>query len=287
MGVRVLPHVAPAIAAGLARRNEKNGPLNVILCENHPEADTLLQEAVTTIDPQVATAAGFVRASIGRMVPVVSERNRGNDPLMVWAEPYARLPVDRDGIRGSLPDIPGLEPSSPFSFEIDKKLLLHNMTHAVAAYLGARSGYHCIWEALADAGIRRQVCAAGKSISRALAAEYEKPIRSIQKYARELVTRYRNQALGDTVDRVGRDPERKLGPADRLIGAAKLCAKHGIRMESIASACLAAVEFGSRSGSIATALERGGLEAVLSDVCGLTPEDEVAKAILHAAGEPQ
>ena len=31
-----------------------------------------------------------------------------------------------------------------------------------------------------------------------------------------------NRALGDTVLRLARDPQRKLGPTDRLIGAARL-----------------------------------------------------------------
>jgi mannitol-1-phosphate 5-dehydrogenase len=40
--------------------------------------------------------------------------------------------------------------------------------------------------------------------------------------------RFTNKALGDTVERVGKDTIRKLGKNDRLIGAINLCEKHGV-----------------------------------------------------------
>jgi mannitol-1-phosphate/altronate dehydrogenase len=43
----------------------------------------------------------------------------------------------------------------------------------------------------------------------------------------DLLFRFSNKALGDTCERVGREPERKLSASDRLVGARKLCREEG------------------------------------------------------------
>jgi mannitol-1-phosphate 5-dehydrogenase len=59
----------------------------------------------------------------------------------------------------------------------------------------------------------------------------------------DLLSRFKNNALGDTVHRVGRDLRRKLSRDDRLAGAMLLCAKHGLSFASIAETYRAALEF--------------------------------------------
>jgi mannitol-1-phosphate 5-dehydrogenase len=56
----------------------------------------------------------------------------------------------------------------------------------------------------------------------ALSSEYGVPLENIMKHIMDLLYRFANTALKDTCRRVGRDPERKLSPKDRLIGAACL-----------------------------------------------------------------
>jgi mannitol-1-phosphate 5-dehydrogenase len=47
-------------------------------------------------------------------------------------------------------------------------------------------------------------------------------------YADDLLARMVNPYLADTIERVGRDVERKLGWEDRLIGTIRLCLSEGI-----------------------------------------------------------
>ena len=54
------------------------------------------------------------------------------------------------------------------------------------------------------------------------ADEYFEPA-NFRSWAEELLERMVSPALADSVDRVIRDPERKLGWDDRLIGAIRLC----------------------------------------------------------------
>ena len=79
---------------------------------------------------------GFVEASIGRMVPVVPEDKKMGNVLRVYVEPYNILPVDKDAFKGEIPSVANLYPYSPFNLFIQRKLFMHNMSHATCAYLG-------------------------------------------------------------------------------------------------------------------------------------------------------
>ena len=59
----------------------------------------------------------------------------------------------------------------------------------------------------------------------------------------DLLSRFKNRALRDTVHRVGRDLRRKLSRDDRLTGAMLLCVKHGLSYTAIMEAYRAALDF--------------------------------------------
>lgn len=50
---------------------------------------------------------------------------------------------------------------------------------------------------------------------------------ALARHIDDLIARFGNRALGDTVERVGRDPIRKLAPEDRILGAYRLAAEQG------------------------------------------------------------
>jgi mannitol-1-phosphate 5-dehydrogenase len=190
---------------------------------------------------------GFVEASVGRMVPVMTDEMREGNILKVWAEPFCTLPVCKDAFKGTIPEIEGMTAESNFEYHIQSKLFLHNMGHSLTAYLGRLNGYEYIYEAIENANIRQIVSGAMESAAEALSREHGKPLGEVKAYAADLLTRFGNRYLRDTVERVGRDVKRKLGANDRLVGAARLCRKHGIDNTymkiGIASALLFGEEF--------------------------------------------
>jgi mannitol-1-phosphate 5-dehydrogenase len=185
------------------------------------------------IDAQV----GFVETSIGKMVPIMSERERKRDPLLVYAEAYTTLIVDRRGFRGPIPGIPQLDPKKNMKAYVDRKLYIHNLGHAVLGYVAHvfRPDYRFVWEAAFDEGIAGVSRGAMWESGRALIEEYpgELDEKNIGEHIDDLLRRFGNRALSDTIFRVGRDLYRKLGPEDRLIGAVNLCGKHGVVPERI------------------------------------------------------
>lgn len=273
IGVNVLKFIAKPIAQGIKKRaNESGNPLNIIICENLIGADEYLKGLILNEIPDlkefVDTKVGFIEASIGRMVPVMTEEKKAGNPLRVYVEPYNILPVDKAAFKSEIPDdVNNLYPFSPFNLFIQRKLFMHNMSHALSAYLGNLRGYEYIYQAVGDFDIRYCAFRALVSSALAIAKENGVGIEGLIGHAENLLYRFTNTALADTVERVGKDTKRKLGANDRLIGALKLCEKHGIDGTylciGIAAGMLFAPEADASSVELNAFANENGVQATL------------------------
>ncbi|MBR7189227.1 MAG: mannitol-1-phosphate 5-dehydrogenase [Clostridia bacterium] len=295
VGVNVLPKIAPVIAKGMVARMERTGkPLDIILCENQLGADELMQGWIyeRLNDEQKAWAEknlGLVEASIGRMVPPLTPEMRAQDKLLICVEPYSELPVDKNAFRGEIPDLVGLIPYTPFEFYIKRKLFLHNGGHALCAYLGYEKGYEYIWQAIADPEIYEAAKASMMTSAHALVAKFGEGVRSnVESNVTDLLFRFQNKALKDTVARVGADPVRKLRKNDRIVGAALFAIEQGVDPSPIVKGIAAALRFDREEDATAPeiqkALKEQGLDYVLAHYMGLTP-DEPLYGMIKAACE--
>ncbi len=290
VGAGALKHVAPVVAAGIMRRAEQGvtTPFNLIICENLKHAAHLFRGMVENelppdYHPYLTDHIGFVDTVIARMVPPLPAELRAQDPSLIVVEPYKELPVDAAGFVGSPPAIVGMQPVAPFAFYTERKLYLHNAGHAVLGYLGYQRGYEYGYEALQDADIAAAVRGAMEESQQALEQKYGMPRGSITPYIDDLLARFHNRALGDTVFRLSRDPIRKLAPSDRLIGAALTALEQGVEPVNLVRGITAALRFDPSEDPVAVQLQdqlqRTGLEAVLKSVCGLAPDSPLAELI--------
>ena len=286
VGARILPFIVPNIVAGLRLRWAQNkGPLNIIICENLMDAnkvlENLLREQLTQAEQALFTeTVGLVEASIGRMVPVQTEEMKDGHPLRVCVEQYGYLPVDKDGFRGEIPQIPNMVPVSPFDFYIKRKLYLHNMGHATCAYLGDLLGLTYIYESIAVPEISLIVKNAMLESAAALADTYGTSIAPILEHVDDLLHRFTNQALQDTCARVGGDPARKLSGQDRLIGSGTLVAASGNIPAYIAVGAAAGLRRLAAETGISQSLDNG--KDLLLRTSGLTETDTLTGLILSA-----
>ncbi len=305
VGVRALEAVAPALAAGVERRlgQPDPRPLTVITCENLVGAGRHLRDLVWDAlqthareggrpapdERSFKRCIGFAEAVVSRMVPIVEEAVRRRDPLWIACEPYARLPVDAKGWRGPTPDIVGLEPVRNILAHQRRKLACHNMSHAVAAYLGHLAGHEFIWQAIGDRAIFATVRGALDETGRALVRRFGFPPEEQRNHEEDLLERYRNRALGDQVRRVAADPLRKLGAHDRLIGSARLCLEEDVDPPCVLRGTRAALAYDRADDPSAVRLQqmlkREGLEAVLTKVCGLDPAEPLFARLASTGGE--
>lgn len=290
VGVNILQRIAKPIACGLKKRwmNKNMQPLNIIICENMIDAnhflaglikDELNNEEKGLMDRLV----GFVEASIGRMVPVMTTEMQEGNLLRVCVEEFCELPVDKDAFKGNIPEIVNMIPFSPFEYYIQRKLFIHNMGHAMTAYLGNLKGYKYIWEAIIDPDIRSISLKAMQESASALVLEHGVDISSVLEHVNDLINRFENRQLGDTIERVGKDPLRKLSKNDRLVGALKLCLKNGMKpiygCVGIAAALCFDVKEDQSSQEIKHIVEENGIGKVLETICGIKEGTDIWECI--------
>jgi mannitol-1-phosphate 5-dehydrogenase len=280
VGVRALSFIVPQLTLGLALRTRNGGPpLNVIVCENIMDAGSKLREYVRDIIPAglesaIDEMAGYPQAVIGRMVPPQTEEMKDGDPLRICVEEYGFLPVDREAFKGGIPKIEGMVPLDKFEYYEKRKLFIHNLGHATAAYLGLLKGYTYIDEAVADGDILYMTANAMRESAAALNCEYPGDAANLNRNIDSLLYRFSNKYLKDTCPRVAVDPIRKLGENDRIIGALKNCQNYGLPAVYIAAVAAAAALILEKSFS-----GKGNLPK-LADVTGLSVESDAYKMIM-------
>lgn len=284
VGARILKFIVGNIVAGLRKRWARTDkPLNIIICENLMDAnlvvEKMLKELLTEDEIKLFDArVGLVEASIGRMVPVQTEEMKDGEPMRVCVERYGFLPVDKAAFKGEIPEITNMVPFEPFDFYIKRKLYLHNMGHAVCAYLGGYEGRKYIYQAIDDPEILSIVQNAMLESAMALSKKYDVALDGLMLHMTDLLGRFRNAALKDTCQRVGGDPARKLAAADRLIGSSLLCLEQGITPAYIAVGAAGAVYRYLNEAD--TEQSAAAATQVLHDVSGLDASHPLVELIL-------
>ena len=292
VGVNILKFIAEPFAAGVKCRMEKRikAPLNVIICENMIEADKYFADLVKNHLNEAEQAyfdeyIALVEPSIGRMVPTTPKEISEQNILAVCVEPYCELPVDKHAFKGEIPNIKNMVPFSPFDFYIRRKLFMHNMSHALTAYFGNLKGYTHIWEAAKDAEIKLIALRALIESSKALNREYGVSMNELLEFSENLLGRFENKLLGDTVARVGKDTQRKLSENDRLVGAAKLCLKHGISPANICAGIAAGLKFApdgdDSSAEIVHNVKEKGILRALEAYCNIEKDSPLVPMICN------
>ena len=231
VGANALKHIAANLASGISRRyQQQKGPINILLCENLHDAASHMKNYLLPYLPEFTLAqfeqnVGLLETSIGRMIPVPSEELAQLHPAAVKVEPYKFLPYDQAAVKGEIPPVPSLvsQADIPFSFYSDRKLYVHNMGHALCAYLSGYFDCTYIWQGIAVPQIRYFVRCAMLESGIALSKQYNQPLQPIIDHIDDLLYRFGNRELADTVERVGRDPKRKMAAGDRFLGAYQMC----------------------------------------------------------------
>ncbi len=247
VGKNALQELAPVVASGLLER-EKNSPgrvLDIILAENMRSADLFFREKLREILPSsypLEKRIGLVETSIGKMVPIMALDDLKEDPLQVFAEPYNSLILDRLGFLGEIPHIKEFALKDNIKAWVDRKSFIHNLGHAAAAYYGhyllPNTPYmHEVLKNRRVFDFARQVMYEAAELLMAVYPN-EFIMEGLTHHINDLLSRFQNQNLGDTIFRVGSDLKRKLGPDDRFMATIRLAIEkkvaYGMILEAMA-----------------------------------------------------
>jgi len=245
VGKNAIEKVIPVIASGLELRYKRNpaSPLDIILAENMRSAAEFVRSELIRDLPQdfpVDTFVGLIETSIGKMVPIMPLAELEKDPLGIFAEPYNTLILDAKGFKNPIPKVKGLAPQRIIKAWVDRKAFIHNLGHATAAYYGNYLYPEAVYmyEVLAHTEVEsftREVMLQSADILR-YAYPDDFTFSDLEDHINDLIFRFRNRALLDTVFRVGQDLTRKLGADDRFMGAIKLAMRYQMPYDKIVKA---------------------------------------------------
>ena len=252
VGQRGLPGVGEILANGLKARYQQKPekPLDIILAENLRDASGWMKSYLQQIMPSsfpLDSYVGLVETSIGKMVPIMTEADMKNDPLQVFAESYNTLILDEKAFKNPVPEIPFLAPKKNMKAWVDRKLFIHNLGHSSLAYLANQknSSWRYTWEALEDEELKMDVYECMEEAADVLMHMHpgEFSAKNLTDHIQDLLERFGNKALGDTIFRVGCDLERKLGPEDRLVPVIRYAYEHKLPYQKVLRALIAGIFF--------------------------------------------
>jgi mannitol-1-phosphate 5-dehydrogenase len=284
VGPTVLRFVAPVILAGLRQRPDGAAPLAVMACENAINATDVLVEHMRSQAPEgewpaLAPKAVFANTAVDRIVPAQS-----GGGLDVTVETYFEWAIERPPFQGNEPSIPDATWVDDLAPYIERKLFTVNTGHAATAYHGFVRGIKKLSDALADDVVRTAVEGVLSETRQLLVAKHEFSDEAQQAYVDKILQRFANPHLPDTVDRVGRQPLRKLSRSERLIGPAAELADRGVRPQHLLATVEAALSFDvpddPESVELQQLLKTLPAEAATERICGLTPADPLYADVL-------
>jgi len=282
-GAAALEPIGRVLGDALRPRLARGGPpLNIICCENIQDPAAVLRAAIAKAAGDRAgrlrARLGICRSVISRMTPVVA------DPSRIVTEAYDEIPVEGAAWLGPPPDVVGLRLVADFPAYKMRKLIMHNMTHAVAAYLGYFLGKEDVYACVEDDLIGRACRRALDEARAVMAAEYALPDAELRAHAEDLFARYANPNLGHTVPNVARDPLRKLARGDRFESALSLAEKHRIAAPAAELGAAFALNYDQpddvSAPELARRLAEEGPERLLREHVGVDPTTGAGARVL-------
>ncbi len=311
------------LLADALRRRSAGQPLVIFCAENHREAAAELMEAVLEeLDPAeratVIARARFVDTVIGKMSGVIDDPAEiatlglstitPTLPQAFLVEAFDRILVSRvdpgggpQAIHPGIPVLREVDDLAPFEAA---KLLGHNATHALAGFMGTLLGLERVADLERVPGAMAFLRSAFLDESgRTLRARFagSDPLFTADGYAAfadDLLARMVNPHLADTVERASRDPRRKLGWDDRLVGLIRLGLAEGVPTPRYAMGVAAGLEILRREQDVAgpeilrRETDAAGPDAAGPDLAGMLrgcwPNDVDAaevRAVLEAVAE--
>jgi mannitol-1-phosphate 5-dehydrogenase len=290
VGVNALPSIFPLLAEGVKKRFDNTGdsPLDIIIAENMANATSYFREQLPKYFPAgfpITRFLGFIETSIGKMVPIVPEESRREDPLRIFAEPYNTLILDRIAFKNPIPKINGLAPKDNIKAWVDRKLFIHNLGHAATAYIGYvhNPSLTYVFEVLEVPEVYVQVKGAMLQAACILRGKHPGEFTEAEmgRHIDDLLARFRNKALKDTIYRVGCDLKRKLAEDGRLAGPVKAALTLNLPYDKILYAIAFGCHFRAKDAD-GHRLEadinfittyNGRLSEVLAKICGFGKGD--------------
>lgn len=280
--------LAPLI--GYRARKAPDCPMDVMMNVNMSRPDakfkSLMEEALT------GDALRYFQNHVGVtgifamcISPLAPDWLRAEDDLALWNNGYPEQAIGGTLLKCPPPVLPRLRLTDDVEREETRKLYTLNMAHALLCYLGLPLGLKTAREAALDGRLRPTLTEALSEAAFGLSGEYGFPEEEMTAWRNTILSLLENPYIEDNLPRLGADTRRKLSPADRLVGPARLCAKYGRSPRALARAIRAGFRYeNDDEGTLAVReyfREKGESEAICR-FSGFDAADPLVRLILSS-----
>ena len=290
VGGKNLDQIVPFLTRGIELRARVNPkPLNIVTCENWKLPADILKKGISENISEECRAffeecVGITEAVIMRSAIESTPDLLAIDPLVVNAQDFWEFPYDASRLKAPMPE--GMicqKPIHEFTGFLERKFYTYNAANGTTSFVGALLGYKYIADAAHDERILQLLDGVYTETATALSKKHQFPFDEQWAFTRTSLRKLQDRNIVDYIERNARDPMRKLGPDDRLVGSARLCLEYGVKPESLAVAIACAMHYEEPTDEFAQKLaairEEEGYDAILANVCKLDPNGELGMLI--------
>lgn len=241
-GRNLLDKVVGTIAPAMNERVKKSW---LLFCENG-------RHIAASYAPSFGPQTVLVDTVMSRMCRFASPRERAYEPL--WPGNDGALVVEERSFLPLSADLCGAGPFGPmfslvshaeFLLWEDVKLYMHNGMHAFVSYHAFLEGAELFCDT--PHWIRREARQVMlEEVVPAIVRTHTCAREEIESYGRDLLARFFNPHLGDTIERGVRGVAGKLAPDERLVGGCEYIRRAGIEPRGYAKTIRAAKEILAR-----------------------------------------
>lgn len=290
VGGKNLSEIVPFLTVGIELRAQINPePLNIVTCENWKLPADILRAGIgesireeyrSFFEEKVGITEAVIMRSAIEATPDLLEK----DPLTVNVQDFWEFPYDASRLKAPMPaDMIGCKPIYEFTGFLERKFYTYNAANGTASFVGALLGHKYLADAAHDERIVDLLDGVYRETATALSQKHNFPLDEQWAFTRTSLCKLQDRNIVDYVERNARDPMRKLGPDDRLVGSARLCLEYGVKPEHLAVSIACAMHYAEPTDESAQRLvalrENEGYDAVLTQVCKLDPSGELGLLI--------
>ena len=259
----------PDVGAELGRLINDGKMRHIIVCENASHPAKTLSEAIGLSNITVSESTVFCTTI-------------EDGELDISSENYPYLQCDAAPLGGFDPCISTVRPIDGFGNFLTRKLYTYNAASCVIAYLGFVKGYTDYGEAANDIEILALLDRNYEATNRVLCKEYGYGEADQREFALLSKKKFCDRTIADTVSRNAREPQRKLGGNERIIGPLKLLDKYGEDTSVLLMTAAAALLYEHPTDKSWQEIKDKSTPAeLLESICGLAVGSRLSEAILE------
>ncbi len=246
--VENLDSTSKIIAKGLEKKYPDDKKVNIMAFENAYRASDILKEDIiknsSLSAEQIEEIATFPNTVTDR---IVQNKEVDGKPVVEISDDFEAVIEQPKLADPSSKPVKDAEYTDDIDKMLERKLFLVNGAHAATSYFGYNKSYKMMNEAFEDESILADVKNLMTESGNVLIKEYGLDKDELENFKESKLNRFIKTASHDTIERVGRDPVRKLGEKDRLVAPAIKAYDNDMPFDNLAKAIAYAFKYDEAS----------------------------------------